>query len=127
MRVNGKIDTSALLKTAHALISAGIRQWVVIHFPDGVLAASNENKTTFQPSVRLPGEKIIGSTGAGDAIAAGILLGFHDDLPMERCLEIGVCAAAASLRHPSATEGMETVEECLRLGQEFAFRESVLG
>ncbi len=85
------------------------------------------NKIIFQPSVRLPGEKIIGSTGAGDAIAAGILFGFHDDLPMERCLEIGVCAAAASLRHPSATEGMEAVDGCLRLGQEFGFRESLLG
>jgi len=127
IRVNGKIDSSELLKTAHALISAGIRQWVVIHFPEGVLAVSHQSKTIFQPSVRLPGEKIIGSTGAGDAIAAGILLGFHEDLPMERCLEIGVCAAAASLRHPSATEGIEAVEECLRLGQEFGFRESIFG
>jgi sugar/nucleoside kinase (ribokinase family) len=126
IRIDGKVDINALLKTAQALRAAGVRQWVIIHFPEGVLAVSNLNKTIFQPSVRLPGEKIIGSTGAGDAIAAGILFGFHDDLPMERCLEIGVCAAAASLQHPSATEGMEAVEECLRLGQEFGFRESLL-
>ena len=127
IRVNREIDVNALLKTAQDLGAAGVRQWVIIHFPEGVLAVSNQNKIIFQPSVRLPGEKIIGSTGAGDAIAAGILFGFHDDLPMERCLEIGVCAAAASLRHPSATEGMEAVEECLRLGQEFGFRESIFG
>jgi len=127
IRVNREIDVNALLKTAQDLGAAGVRQWVIIHFPEGVLAVSNQNKIIFQPSVRLPGEKIIGSTGAGDAIAAGILFGFHDDLPMERCLEIGVCAAAASLRHPSATEGMETVDGCLRLGQEFGFRESIFG
>ena len=127
IRVNREIDVNALLKTAQDLGAAGVRQWVIIHFPEGVLAVSNQNKIIFQPSVRLPGEKIIGSTGAGDAIAAGILFGFHDDLPMERCLEIGVCAAAASLRHPSATEGMEAVDGCLRLGQEFGFRESLLG
>jgi sugar/nucleoside kinase (ribokinase family) len=126
IRVDGKIDSNALLKTARALVAAGVRQWAVIHFPEGVLAVSNQNKTIFQPSVRLPGERIIGSTGAGDAVAAGILFGFHDDLPMEQCLKIGVCAAAASLQHPSATEGMESVEECLRLEQEFGFRESLL-
>jgi sugar/nucleoside kinase (ribokinase family) len=127
IRVNREIEVNALLKTAQDLGAAGVRQWVIIHFPEGVLAVSNQNKIIFQPSVRLPGEKIIGSTGAGDAIAAGILFGFHDDLPMERCLEIGVCAAAASLRHPSATEGMEAVDGCLRLGQEFGFRESIFG
>ena len=125
IRVDGQIDIKALLKTAQALVAAGVRRWVIVHFPEGVLAISNQNKTIFQPSVRLPGERIIGSTGAGDAIATGILFGFHDDLPMERCLKIGVCAAAASLRHPSATEGVSSVEECLRLGQEFGFRESL--
>jgi sugar/nucleoside kinase (ribokinase family) len=125
IRANGEIDANVLLKIAQALIRAGVRQWVIIHFPEGVLAVSNQNKPIFQPSVRFPAEKIIGSTGAGDAIAAGILFGFHDDLPMEKCLTIGVCAAAASLRHPSATEGVEAVEECLRLGQEFGFRESI--
>jgi sugar/nucleoside kinase (ribokinase family) len=126
IRVGGKIDVHALLKTARALVSAGVRRWAIIHFPEGVLAISNQNETIFQPSLRLPGERIIGSTGAGDAIAAGILFGFHDDLPMRRCLQIGVCAAAASLGHPSATEGIPSVKECLRLGQEFGFRESLL-
>jgi sugar/nucleoside kinase (ribokinase family) len=126
IRVKEKIDVNALLKTAHALVANGVRRWAFIHFPEGVLAISNRNKTIFQPSVRLPGERIIGSTGAGDAIAAGILFGFHDDLPMERCLEIGVCAAAASLGHPSATEGIASAEACLRLGEEFGFRELLL-
>jgi sugar/nucleoside kinase (ribokinase family) len=125
IRVNGKIDVTVLLKTAQALLLAGVRQWAIIHFPEGVLAVSKQ-KTIFQPSVQFPEEKVVGSTGAGDAIAAGILFGFHDDLPMEDCLRIGVCAAAASLRHPSATEGLERIEECLRLGQEFGFRESLL-
>jgi sugar/nucleoside kinase (ribokinase family) len=126
IRVNGKIDVDVLLKTGQALVQAGVRQWAIIHFPEGVLAVSNKNKSIFQSSVRVPKEKVVGATGAGDAIAAGILFGFHDDLPMERCLKIGVCAAAASLQHPSATEGMEAVEECLRLAEEFGFRESLL-
>jgi sugar/nucleoside kinase (ribokinase family) len=127
IRVNGNIDVAAALKTARALVHSGVRRWAIIHFPEGVLAMSNQEKPIFQPSVRFPEEKIIGSTGAGDAIAAGILFGFHDDLPMEQCLTTGVCAAAASLRHPSATEGIGNIEECLQLGQEFGFREKLLG
>ena len=125
IRVNGKVDASALLEVARSLVSGGVRRWAIIHFPEGVLALSSQGEALFQPSVRFPEEKVVGSTGAGDAIAAGILLGFHDDLPMERCLVIGVCAAAASLRHPSATEGIQPLEECLRLGHEFGFRQSL--
>jgi sugar/nucleoside kinase (ribokinase family) len=126
IRVNRKIDIGKLTKTAEAFLDAGVRQWVIIHFPEGVLAASKQNQKIFQPSVALPDEKIVGATGAGDSVAAGILLGFHDDLAMERCLMFGVCAAAASLRHPSATEGIEPIEECLKLGNEFGFRDSLL-
>jgi sugar/nucleoside kinase (ribokinase family) len=126
IRVNGKIDCNALLKSAQALIAAGVRQWAIVHFPEGVLAVSSQNKIIFQASVRLPADKIIGATGAGDAIAAGILFGFHDDLSIERCLEIGVCAAAASLGHPGATEGIVAMRECLLLGRQFGFRESLL-
>ena len=127
VRVNGNIDVAALVKTAQALVRSGVRQWAIIHFPEGVVAVSKQDKLIFQPSVRFPEEKIIGSTGAGDAIAAGILFGFHDDLAMEQCLAIGVCVAAASLRHPSATGGIGNIEECLQLGQEFGFRENLLG
>jgi sugar/nucleoside kinase (ribokinase family) len=126
VRANGRIDIEKLMQVAKAFVQAGVRRWVIIHFPEGVLAVSKQNQTLFQPSVALPDEKIVGATGAGDSIAAGILLGFHDDLPMEQCLMFGVCTAAACLRHQSASEGIEPIEECLKLGREFGFRESLL-
>jgi hypothetical protein len=45
---------------------------------------------------------------------------------MEDCLVFGVCAAAASLRHPSTTEGVESLDACLALGHEFGYRETII-
>jgi sugar/nucleoside kinase (ribokinase family) len=126
VRVNGKLHVPTLLETADALLNAGVRRWVIIHFPEGVLAASKAGGRLFQPSVILPPSAIAGAAGMGDAIAAGILLGYHDDLPMEEGLIFGVCAAAASLTHPSCTEGVGTLEECLQLGYRYEFREPIL-
>ena len=125
IRQGGKIDVPTLLKTAETLLAAGVRRWAIIHFPEGVLAASHDGRRIFQPSLLMPPNQIAGTAGAGDAFAAGFLLGYHDELPMEDCLVFGVCAAAASLRHPSTTEGVERLDACLALGYEFGYRESI--
>jgi sugar/nucleoside kinase (ribokinase family) len=125
IRQGGKINVPALLKTAETLLAAGVRRWAIIHFPEGVLAASHDGRRIFQPSLMVPPNQIAGAAGAGDALAAGLLLGYHDELPMEDCLVIGVCAAAASLRHPTTTEGVENLDACLALGHQFGYREPV--
>jgi sugar/nucleoside kinase (ribokinase family) len=125
IRQAGKIDVPTLLETADTLLAAGVRRWAIIHFPEGVLAAGHNGRRIFQPSLRMPPNQIAGSAGAGDAFAAGLLLGYHDELPMEDCLVFGVCAAAASLRHPSTTEGVERLDACLALRHEFGYREPI--
>ncbi len=126
IRQDDKIHIPTLLKTAETLLAAGVRRWAIIHFPEGVLAASPDGRRVFQPSLLIPPNQIAGTAGAGDAFAAGFLLGYHEELPMENCLVFGVCASAASLRHPSASEGVERLDICLALGQEFGYRQSIL-
>ena len=126
IRRGGKIHVPTLLKTAETLLAAGVRRWAIIHFPEGVLAASHDGRRIFQPSLMVPPNQIAGAAGAGDALAAGLLLGYHDELPMEDCLVFGVCAAAASLRHPTTTEGVEHLDACLALGYQFGYREPIL-
>jgi sugar/nucleoside kinase (ribokinase family) len=70
----------------------------------------------------LPAEKIAGATGAGDAFAAGVLLGLHDEYSVPEMLRLGVCAAASSLLHPSASRGVLPLAQCLELGVEHGFR-----
>jgi sugar/nucleoside kinase (ribokinase family) len=116
------IDVPALIGAARSLLEAGVRRWVVVHFPEGVLAAGRPDAVLFQPSVNLPAESIGGSAGAGDALAAGVLLGLHQQTTMRDALRFGVCAAAASLRHPSCTLGVGPLRECLALGECYGYR-----
>jgi sugar/nucleoside kinase (ribokinase family) len=115
-----------LLKSAETLLRAGARRWVIIHSPEGALAMSTEGWRHFQPSLKVPPNQIAGAVGAGDAFAAGLLLGYHDGRPMEDCLVYGVCAAAASLRHPSTSGSVENISACLALADEFGYRDPLL-
>jgi len=126
IRQGDQIDVPLLLNSAEALLGAGVRHWVIIHFPEGALAVSREGRRIFQPSLKVPPNEIAGAVGAGDAFAAGLLLGYHDDRPMEDCLVYGVCAAAASLRHPSTSGSVENLSACLALADLFGYRSPLL-
>ena len=126
LRRGDQIDVPALLRSAETLLAAGVRDWVIIHFPEGALAVSSAGRKIFQPSLKLPSNQIAGAVGAGDAFAAGLLLGYHNGHPIEECLVYAVCAAAASLRHPSTSGSVENISACLALGRQFGYREPLL-
>jgi sugar/nucleoside kinase (ribokinase family) len=65
---------------------------------------------------------LAGAVGAGDAFAAGVLLGLHEDVPMDVALTYGICAAAASLTHPTSSYGVKPLSDCLHFVDEFGFR-----
>ena len=78
----------------------------------------------WQPSLRVPAESIRGAVGAGDALAAGILHGLHEDWEIARCLRLGVSAAAACLGHPGASEGISCRRPSFaQLAEKLGFRE----
>jgi sugar/nucleoside kinase (ribokinase family) len=63
--------------------------------------------------VRVPPEEVRSTIGAGDAFAAGVLFGLHEAWPIERCLRLGVAAAAAGIRSPHTSAGIGTAATCL--------------
>lgn len=50
------------------------------------------------------------------------MLGLHEEWDLPRCLQTGVCMAAACLSHPTGTEGMRPLADCLALGKKYGFR-----
>lgn len=122
LRKEGALQRGELEETASTLLNQGIRQAVILHAPEGALAMVHGRCPIWQPSVALPRERIAGTVGAGDAFAAGALMGLHEGQEMEECLLMGVCAAAASLQHASASDGMMSMDRCLSLGKEFGFQ-----
>ncbi len=118
----GKIDLDAAKKAAYALLSAGVREWVVIHFPIGAIAVESSGQELVQASINMPQARIVGTVGAGDAFAAGVLLGLHAGVAMNVALTYGVCAAAASLTDATSSNGVKPLSECLKLAEQYGYR-----
>lgn len=116
------LDRAAIERAARKLIQLGVGEWALIHFPEGACACPAAGEIVWQPSVQVPVADIAGTAGAGDAFAAGVLLGLHEAWPMPRCLELGVCAAATSLLHPTCSGSIRPLADCLAFGQAHGFR-----
>lgn len=122
LRQDGQIVAASVGLAARKLLRAGVQSWVVIHFPEAAYACHAGGTGLWQGSLRVPAAEIGGAAGAGDALAAGVLLGLHEGWPMADCLKLGVSAAAASLYHPTCSEGVPTVEDCRALGTRLGFQ-----
>jgi len=122
VRRNERIDPIQLRGAMQLLLDAGVRERVVVHYPEGGCALGRDGSWTEQFSVKLPLGYVKGAAGAGDAFAAGVLLGWHDDKPIADHLRYGVCAAAANLSDETCTGGLKPLDECLQIGARFGFR-----
>jgi sugar/nucleoside kinase (ribokinase family) len=118
---DGQVDWHAIERAAEELIRDGLRGWAFVHFPAAVYGCSADGRRIWQPALSVPGEHVRGVAGAGDALASGILYGLHEGWPMEKSLQLGVCTAAASLSHPTCSEGIRSADECCELAGRFGY------
>ena len=118
-QTDGTLDTVSVKHAAGALLQMGVKEVVVIHFPEGAFARTRKGEDFWQSSLNLPAKYIAGTAGAGDAFCAGVLLGLHEGWELNRCLLAGVCAAAASLSDPTCTNGMKDLDSCLALAKKY--------
>ena len=119
---DGRLDTVTLRHAAGALLQKGVRELVVIHFPEGAIARTRRGDDVWQSALKLPPKFIAGTAGAGDAFCAGVLMGLHEGWEYPRCLLTGVCLAAASLSDPTCTAGVKSLSSSLALAKKFGFQ-----
>lgn len=115
----GKLDTVSLRHAAGALLQCGVRELVIIHFPEGGFARTRKGEDFWQSSLNLPAKYIAGTAGAGDAFCAGALFGLHEGWDLQKCLLAAVCAAAASLADPTCTGGMKPLDQVLAIAKKY--------
>ena len=123
---DGGLDTVTLRHAAGALLQKGVRELVIIHFPEGAIARTRRGEDVWQSALRLPPKFIAGTAGAGDAFCAGVLLGLHEGWDCPRCLLTGVCLAAASLSDPTCTAGVKSLNSSLALAKKFGFQPALV-
>ena len=117
-----RTDREACERAAHIALERGAMQVVAVHCPAFAIAVSRNGKTVTLPSVAIPREEVLGANGAGDAFAAGMLYGLHEDWAVEDCLALAHAAAAASLRSISTTGSVVSWQECLALARQWGYR-----
>jgi sugar/nucleoside kinase (ribokinase family) len=122
VRLEKGIDFKALQSAAGRLLEAGVKEWVVIHFPEGTAALGREGRLHIQGSLIIPQTEIVSAVGAGDAFAAGVLFGLHENAPIETSLRYGICVAASCLRGAGTSDGICPLAENLSLEKRFGFR-----
>jgi sugar/nucleoside kinase (ribokinase family) len=119
---DGTLDVTALRHSAGALLQQGVRDLVVIHFAEGAFGRTRRGEDVWQSSLNLPQGFIAGTAGAGDAFCGGVLLGLHEGWDLQRCLQTGVCLAAASLSDATCTAGIKKLKTSLALATKYGFR-----
>jgi sugar/nucleoside kinase (ribokinase family) len=121
-RADGSTDPATVARAIDATLALGAMRWAAAHFPEGAVAGGRDGTRVALGSVAVPQSAIVGANGAGDAFAAGMLYGLHEQWPILKCLELGHASAASSMRAMSTTEGVATVAECLALTKQWGFR-----
>ncbi|MFA6293080.1 MAG: carbohydrate kinase family protein [Victivallales bacterium] len=119
----GGIDFKDASEAADALLKMGVGKMVVIHFPEGAVASVKENGKIVRESVKslkLPAGFIKGTVGAGDAFCAGCLSQIYRGESISNILKFGNGVAAASLSHPTASQGIKSVEQVKELIEQFS-------
>jgi sugar/nucleoside kinase (ribokinase family) len=112
---DGSLIEENMLPALSRLMERGVAKWAVIHCPEGGYGMDSEGRYESARSLELPDGYIKGTVGAGDAFCAGVLYAAHKKMSLKDGIELGIGAAACSLSHSGATEGMR--EE--RLVREF--------
>jgi sugar/nucleoside kinase (ribokinase family) len=107
---------------AGGLIERGVARLAVVHFPAGSVAAAPDGSVWRHGSVRLPRNRIRSTTGAGDAFAAGVILGLHEDRPVEECLRLGAAVAAACVQGLTTSDSIGTAQTCLADAEQLGYR-----
>jgi sugar/nucleoside kinase (ribokinase family) len=121
-RADGSTDPTAVSRAIGDVLGLGAMRWAAAHFPEGAIVGERDGSRSVLGSVALPAGAVVGANGAGDAFAAGVLYGLHEQWPMDACLQLGHACAAASMRAVSTTAGVGTVRECLALAKQWGFR-----
>jgi sugar/nucleoside kinase (ribokinase family) len=114
-----------LKRIATAILSLGVNELVVIHFPEGAYLLTRDRGEILQPSLDLPGSYIVGSTGAGDSFCAGMLYGLYRGWSYEKTLRFAVCAGAMNLSDLTTTGGMGPWQDVFKMEERFPYRKAL--
>ncbi len=107
-------------KTMELMASYGVKDKVVVHCKQaGFCYDVPTGEFTVVPSLKIPGNEIKGSVGAGDAFCAGSLYAIYNNFTDEHMLKFASAAAASNLFAENSTDGMLSKNEIEKLEEKY--------
>lgn len=103
--IDGEADRANMSRAADLLLRGGVRQGCIVHTPRLSLWKTTTHDIWFDVDP-IPKAEIISPVGAGDAFAAGVLHGLHENWIAQDCMALGHKVASACLRLPTASGGL---------------------
>lgn len=110
---DGAIAERSLRAAADTLMEMGVSTWTVVHWPGGAAGLSREGEWVLRPSVQIDPGRIVTTTGAGDAFAAGLIYAAWAGRELGEAIETAIGAAGCSLLAGNPTDGVRTHAEVL--------------
>ena len=104
-------DKENLVMIARQILSQGVRNTVIVHYPQWAVACNRQGEEVAVPSYWVEKKDIVSTLGAGDAFCAGTLYGLHQQLPLQDVLKLGHSLAYFNLFSISATDGAVSYEQ----------------
>ena len=89
--IHGREEAMA---AAHELMARGVDITIITLGEEGLCYASAQ-ESGYIPAIRC---KVVGYTGAGEALAASVVYGLVNQVPLDEALRLGVSAATLTLK-----------------------------
>lgn len=121
---SGDLITQNIKKVLIRLKEFGVKDWVVIHTPEGSFGFDGI-KVESIPSLLLERGMIKGTVGAGDAYVTGVLYGALKGFSLAESMELGTTAAASSLFAEDSTSGVRNYEQLIEMYKAFPKRDEI--
>ena len=111
LRKDGNIFKENLPEVAHYMFGQGVKELVIIHFPEGGYAMQKDGQQIFIPSFNVSQSEIKSTVGAGDAFCAGALYAIHEGMSLNEILTIANANARFNLLSQNSTGGAVAFSE----------------
>jgi len=115
LSVAGPDDVAGMELAAQSLLDGGVREAVIVHSAKQTVWLSADWVRVFTPEP-IPAAEIVSPVGAGDAFAAGVLHGLHENWSPEATIHLAFRAAAACLCGRTASVGIPPLSILLEKG-----------
>ena len=116
---NGAIIEENMPKICKALQDLGVSDWVIVHARDASYGLDSDGTFYRMDCIDIPRSLIVATTGAGDAFCTGALYGAYRGMNLKEAMYFATGVASCSLFSASASDGVRTYEETLKLMAEY--------